>query len=77
MVARNRLPPWHEELTLSNGRKILIRPIHPDDAEPLRASYGRQHQLIHFSGSEGCCHDSQFTQESRPAQRLKRRMIAN
>ncbi|PJK00255.1 N-acetyltransferase [Lysobacteraceae bacterium NML03-0222] len=39
MVARNRLPPWHEELTLSNGRKILIRPIHPADGEPLRASF--------------------------------------
>lgn len=39
MVARNRLPPWHEELTLSNGRRILIRPIHPEDAAPLRASF--------------------------------------
>lgn len=39
MTARNRLPPWHEELRLPNGREILIRPIRPDDAVPLRAGF--------------------------------------
>lgn len=40
MVARNRLPPWHEELTLRNGRQVLIRPIRAEDAGPLRAGFG-------------------------------------
>lgn len=39
MTARNRLPPWHELLHLSNGREVLIRPIRPDDALPLRAGF--------------------------------------
>lgn len=39
MAARNRLPPWHQELQLSNGRRVLIRPIRPEDAEPLRAAF--------------------------------------
>ncbi|HVR81415.1 MAG TPA: GNAT family N-acetyltransferase [Luteimonas sp.] len=39
MAARNRLPPWHELLHLSNGREVLIRPIRPDDAVPLRAGF--------------------------------------
>lgn len=39
MTARNRLPPWHELLHLSNGREVLIRPIRPDDAVPLRAGF--------------------------------------
>ena len=39
MAARNRLPPWHEELKLPNGREVLIRPIRPDDAAPLRAAF--------------------------------------
>lgn len=38
MTVRNRLPPWHEELTLANGRQILIRPIRAEDAAPLQAS---------------------------------------
>lgn len=37
---RNQLPPWHEQLTLANGREVLIRPIRPADAEPLRAAFG-------------------------------------
>jgi RimJ/RimL family protein N-acetyltransferase len=37
---RERLPPWHERLTLSNGRQVLIRPIRPEDGEPLRAGFG-------------------------------------
>lgn len=39
MTARNRLPPWHEEIRLANGRQVLIRPIRPADAEPLRAAF--------------------------------------
>jgi RimJ/RimL family protein N-acetyltransferase len=39
MVARNRLPPWHEEIRLRNGRRVLVRPIRPEDMEPLRACF--------------------------------------
>jgi RimJ/RimL family protein N-acetyltransferase len=39
MAARNRLPPWHEMIRLPNGREVLIRPIRPDDAVPLRAGF--------------------------------------
>src|SRR3546814_3379534 len=39
MSARNRLPPWHEQVRLANGREVLIRPIRADDAEPLRESF--------------------------------------
>ena len=39
MTARERLPPWHERQTLANGRQVLIRPIRPEDAEPLRAGF--------------------------------------
>jgi RimJ/RimL family protein N-acetyltransferase len=39
MAARNRLPPWHEQQRLPNGREVLIRPIRPDDAVPLRAAF--------------------------------------
>jgi RimJ/RimL family protein N-acetyltransferase len=39
MASRNRLPPWHEELRLRNGRQVLVRPIRPEDAEPLRAGF--------------------------------------
>ena len=39
MAARERLPPWHERQTLANGREVLIRPIRPEDAEPLRAGF--------------------------------------
>lgn len=40
MSARNRLPPWHEQVRLANGREVLIRPIRADDAAPLQASFG-------------------------------------
>src|SRR6476619_4761867 len=40
MEASNRLPPWHEQLRLSNGREGLIRPIRPADAAPLRQGCG-------------------------------------
>ena len=33
MAARNRMPPWHENVRLSNGRDVLIRPIRPEDAD--------------------------------------------
>lgn len=48
MRARQRnLPPlqhqrtgvWQEKLTLPNGRKVILRPISPDDQEPLRAGF--------------------------------------
>ncbi len=40
MAARERLPPWHERQRLPNGREVLIRPIRPEDAGPLRAGFG-------------------------------------
>lgn len=39
MTARERLPPWHERQRLPDGREMLIRPIRPEDAEPLRAGF--------------------------------------
>lgn len=39
MAARERLPPWHERMRLPNGREVLIRPIRPEDADPIRASF--------------------------------------
>lgn len=39
MVARDRLPPWHERHRLTNGREVLIRPVRPEDLEPLRAGF--------------------------------------
>ncbi len=39
MAARNRLPPWHQMQRLTNGREVLIRPIRPEDALPLRAGF--------------------------------------
>ncbi len=39
MSTRERLPPWHERQRLPNGRELLIRPIRPEDAEPLRAGF--------------------------------------
>lgn len=39
MAARERLPPWHERQRLPNGRELLIRPIRPEDAEPLRSGF--------------------------------------
>lgn len=40
MPTRERLPPWHERQRLPNGREVLIRPIRPEDAGPLRAGFG-------------------------------------
>lgn len=39
MAARDRLPPWHERHRLPNGRDVLVRPVRPEDAEPLRAGF--------------------------------------
>lgn len=39
MVARDRLPPWHERHRLTNGRDVVIRPIRPEDAGPLCAGF--------------------------------------
>ncbi|MEI2454517.1 GNAT family N-acetyltransferase [Lysobacter firmicutimachus] len=39
MATRERLPPWHERQRLPNGREVLIRPVRPEDAEPLRAGF--------------------------------------
>ena len=39
MTARDRLPPWHERHRLANGRELLIRPIRPEDAEPVHAGF--------------------------------------
>jgi RimJ/RimL family protein N-acetyltransferase len=36
----DRLPPWYEYKRLLNGREVLIRPIRPEDAEPLRLGFG-------------------------------------
>jgi len=49
MVARpryrfRRLPlgrPWCDALELDNGRRLILRPIEPGDAETLRRSFGR------------------------------------
>ena len=35
----DRLPQWHEYKRLLNGREVLIRPIRPEDAEPLRHGF--------------------------------------
>lgn len=40
MKSSDRLPPWHERKRLLNGREVLIRPIRPEDAEPLRLGFG-------------------------------------
>ena len=68
MVARNRLPPWHEELRLRNGHDVLIRPIRPEDAPVLRASFellepgeSRGH-LLGGNGEIGVEHSRQLSQ---------------
>jgi len=39
MAIRNRMPPWHESIRLANGREVLVRPIRPEDAVPLREGF--------------------------------------
>ena len=38
-IRRERLGRWRELLKLPNGRTVLLRPIDPRDAEPLRAAF--------------------------------------
>ena len=38
MIIRNRMPPWHENFKLMNGRTLLLRPIRPEDAKPLEGA---------------------------------------
>ncbi|HZF98661.1 MAG TPA: GNAT family N-acetyltransferase [Pseudoxanthomonas sp.] len=39
MNGQKRLPPWHEHFRLPNGRELLIRPIRPEDADPIRGAF--------------------------------------
>ena len=32
-------PPWNQQLSLADGRELILRPISPLDAEPLRAGF--------------------------------------
>lgn len=32
-------PPWHQQLSLPDGRELVLRPIAPADAEPLRYGF--------------------------------------
>ena len=39
-MRRQNLPqPWHERVLLDDGRELLLRPIQPQDAEPLRSAF--------------------------------------
>lgn len=40
-LRRERIGAWRERLWLPNGRELLMRPIDPVDAEPLRRSFAR------------------------------------
>lgn len=40
-IRRERIGAWRERLWLANGREVLMRPIEPIDAEPLRRSFAR------------------------------------
>ncbi|RBK76611.1 N-acetyltransferase, partial [Xanthomonas oryzae pv. oryzae] len=39
MAIRNRMPPWHENFSLPNGRTLLLRPIRPEDGPPLQGAF--------------------------------------
>ena len=39
MNGGKRLPPWHEHFRMPNGREVLIRPIRPEDAEPIIGAF--------------------------------------
>jgi len=39
MATRNRMPPWHEIFKAPSGHELLIRPIRPEDAEPLKGAF--------------------------------------
>jgi len=40
-IRRQRIGVWRERLWLPDGREVLLRPIEPVDAEPLRQSFAR------------------------------------
>lgn len=35
--------PWHERIVLDDGRELRLRPIAPEDAEPIRAGFPLLH----------------------------------
>lgn len=39
MAIRNRMPPWHENFKLPNGRTLLLRPVRPEDGPPLQGAF--------------------------------------
>jgi len=39
MAIRNRMPPWHENFNLPNGRTLLLRPVRPEDGPPLQGAF--------------------------------------
>lgn len=39
MAIRNRMPPWHENFSLPNGRTLLLRPVRPEDGPPLQGAF--------------------------------------
>lgn len=44
IVSRSPLPdPWCEDLVLEDGRQLRLRPIEPEDGEPMRESF----KLLH------------------------------
>lgn len=56
MATRDRLPPWHERHRLPNGREVLVRPVRPEDAAPLRAGFALLEPArlrARMAGSEG------------------------
>jgi GNAT superfamily N-acetyltransferase len=68
-MPRNRLPPWHEEFVLPNRRAILIRPIRPEDAAPLRGVFdllGPEELRAGFSGGRGRLDEAAAAQLARP-----------
>jgi RimJ/RimL family protein N-acetyltransferase len=43
-IQRKALPaPWTERLLMGDGRQLLLRPICPEDAEPLRQGFSLLH----------------------------------
>jgi len=38
-LQHQRTGVWQERLVLANGREVVLRPIHPNDLEPLRAGF--------------------------------------
>jgi len=73
MAARERLPPWHERMRLPNGREVLIRPIRPEDAEPIRASFSLlQPEEVRQRFSSGIQRDALTEMTPEAAERMTR-----